>query len=218
MTIELKNASRTYNRGFSVEEINLKIKAGVITSVLGKSGSGKSTLAAMAGGILAPKSGNVYADKDDIYKYDDKKRAAFRNDNIGYVVQGNSGLRSLTVLENVLLPTLIHGKKKSESVEKARNLLCKLGIEKLSDVYINELSGGELRRMAIARALINNPKIIIADEPTGDLDDDNTNTVLKLFRIYADNGAGILIITHDISVLDYSDESYIMKDGRLALQ
>ena len=218
MTIELKNASRTYNRGFSVEEINLKIKAGVITSVLGKSGSGKSTLAAMAGGILAPKSGNVYADKDDIYKYDDKKRAAFRNDNIGYVVQGNSGLRSLTVLENVLLPTLIHGKKKSESVEKARNLLCKLGIEKLSDVYINELSGGELRRMAIARALINNPKIIIADEPTGDLDDDNTNTVLKLFRIYADNGAGILIITHDISVLDYSDESYIMKDGRLALR
>lgn len=218
MTIELKNASRTYNRGFSVEEINLKIKAGVITSVLGKSGSGKSTLAAMAGGILAPKSGNVYADKDDIYKFDDKKRAAFRNDNIGYVVQGNSGLRSLTVLENVLLPTLIRGKKKSESVEKARNLLCKLGIEKLSDVYINELSGGELRRMAIARALINNPKIIIADEPTGDLDDDNTNTVLKLFRIYADNGAGILIITHDISVLDYSDESYIMKDGRLALQ
>ncbi len=218
MTIELKNASRTYNRGFSVEEINLKIKAGVITSVLGKSGSGKSTLAAMAGGILAPKSGNVYADKDDIYKYDDKKRAAFRNGNIGYVVQGNSGLRSLTVLENVLLPTLIRGKKKSESVEKARNLLCKLGIEKLSDVYINELSGGELRRMAIARALINDPKIIIADEPTGDLDDDNTNTVLKLFRIYADNGAGILIITHDISVLDYSDESYIMKDGRLALQ
>lgn len=218
MTIELKNASRTYNRGFSVEEINLKIKAGVITSVLGKSGSGKSTLAAMAGGILTPKSGNVYADKDDIYKFDDKKRAAFRNDNIGYVVQGNSGLRSLTVLENVLLPTLIRGKKKSESVEKARNLLCKLGIEKLSDVYINELSGGELRRMAIARALINDPKIIIADEPTGDLDDDNTNTVLKLFRIYADNGAGILIITHDISVLDYSDESYIMKDGRLALR
>ena len=218
MTIELKNASRTYNRGFSVDEINLKIKAGVITSVLGKSGSGKSTLAAMAGGILAPKSGNVYADKDDIYKFDDKKRTAFRNDNIGYVVQGNSGLRSLTVLENVLLPTLIRGKKKSESVEKARNLLCKLGIEKLSDVYINELSGGELRRMAIARALINDPKIIIADEPTGDLDDDNTNTVLKLFRIYADNGAGILIITHDISVLDYSDESYIMKDGRLALR
>ena len=151
--------------------------------------------------------------EEDIYAKEDENLSKFRNRHIGVIPQGQTGLSSLTVLQNVMLPVWMYEDTVPE--EEALNLLRKVGIEELKDAYPTELSGGELRRMSIARALIRKPDVIFADEPTGDLDDENTKIVLSLLKEIAAEGRSVLLVTHEKEAADYADIIYEMKDGNL---
>ena len=223
MMIKAEGISRTFFRNgsnsnyfYAVEKTDFTMEEGHLTALIGRSGSGKTTFSNMLCGLLTPDEGKVFIDGKDLYSLPDEERAYFRNRVFGIIPQGQTGLQSLTVIENVLLPAAMYGDG-SEKKDKAEELLKRLKIESLKEVYANELSGGELRRMAIARALINDPQIIIADEPTGDLDDESTGDVLKLLKETADNGAAVLLVTHDREVLKYADAVYRMNKGVLTL-
>ena len=200
---------------YAVNEMNLEIEDGKFIIILGKSGSGKTTLINILSGLLTPSTGNVIINDTDIYSLDDKNRSIFRNKNLGFIPQGQTGLQNLTILENILLPTLIYEKDDKENL--AIKLLNDLDIIDLKDSYPNELSGGELRRMAIARAIIMNPSIIFADEPTGDLDEINTKKVLDILRNLANNGKTIIMVTHDKDAISYADIIYKMENGTIKL-
>ena len=198
----------------AVKETSLTLEPGQLVAITGRSGSGKSTLLNMMAGLLEPTSGKVRLDEIDLYALDDKERSRLRNQSFGIIPQGQTGLSSLTVLENVKLPFLLYGEEAPE--DQALALLEEVGIGNLANAYPNELSGGEMRRLAIARALIREPGILLADEPTGDLDDENTKTVLTLLRQAADRGASVLLVTHEGEALPYADRIYRMNDGVLA--
>ena len=221
MKLKAEKIGRMYFRSrrhtnffYAIESLDFELKEGCITAVTGRSGSGKTTFINMLSGLLIPSDGRVLLDDTDIYALTDKERSSIRNRHFGIIPQGQTGLQSLTVLENVMLPATMYGKAK-EKKEKAELLLEKLGIDDLREVYSNELSGGELRRMSVARALINEPEIIIADEPTGDLDASTTGLGLQLLKSRAEEGASVLIVTHDKDVLPYSDIVYTMEKGTL---
>ena len=206
---------RNTNFFYALQSTEFALQEGAVTEIVGRSGSGKTTLANILSGLLSPTDGSVYLDGTDLYALSDEKRSVLRNRHIGIVPQGQTGLQSLTVLENVLAPAMMYGETKDKEA-LARQYLEEMEISDLCDVYSNELSGGELRRMSIARALINSPSVVIADEPTGDLDDDTTAVVLKLFRRLADNGCSVLIITHEQEVINYADKIYRMEKGILS--
>ncbi len=198
----------------AVRETNFEFGAGNITEIIGRSGSGKTTLINMLCGLLTPSEGRVLIGGRDLYQMDDQERSLFRNRHFGIIPQVQTGLSSLTVMENVLLPLAMYGRSGGKE-EYAGQLLEELDILNLADVYSNELSGGELRRMSIARALAGRPDVIIADEPTGDLDAETTSIVLRCFRREADRGAAILIVTHDTEVRQYTDRVFPMDKGTL---
>ena len=197
----------------AVEKTDFELPEGQLTEIVGRSGSGKTTFINMMAGLLVPSDGTVFLGDDDLYSMDDTARSMARNRSIGIIPQGQTGLQSLTVLENVTAPAVMYGD--AGQTERAVELLEMMGIPDLADVYSNELSGGELRRMSIARACINEPDIIIADEPTGDLDDDTTAMVLRLLRGYADKGASVLIVTHEKDAAAYADSIWRMEKGIL---
>ena len=207
-------SGKNTNYFYAVESLDFELKEGCITAVTGRSGSGKTTFINMLGGLLTPSSGRVLLDETDIYTLADRERSRLRNRYFGMIPQGQTGLQSLTVLENVMLPAVLYGSGK-EKKERAERLLDTLGILALRQVYSNELSGGELRRMSVARALINEPEIIIADEPTADLDADTTVLVMDLLKECAKNGASVLLVTHDRDVLPYADMVLTMEKGVL---
>lgn len=224
MEIRAENIRRDYfrkgkNSNFftAVKESDLCLRPGRLTEITGRSGSGKSTLLNMLAGLLAPTTGAVFLDDTDLYSLPDAERSALRNAYIGVIPQGQTGLHSLTVLENVLLPKRLYGREPFPE-EFAAELLEKVGIADLRDAYPDELSGGEMRRLAIARALVMEPAILLADEPTGDLDDDNTKAVLALLRACADGGMAVLLVTHEREAAAYADELYTMSDGVLTAQ
>ncbi|MBQ8975351.1 MAG: ABC transporter ATP-binding protein [Oscillospiraceae bacterium] len=223
MVLKAEGISRQYLRQFksrnffvAVKETDFTLQPGKLTEITGRSGSGKSTLLNMLSGLLEPTTGKVLLDDTDMYALEDEKRSKLRNSAIGVIPQGQTGLHSLTVLENVLLPYTMYGEKGPE--DRAMELLEAVGIAGLRDIYPNELSGGEMRRLAVARAMIRQPEIILADEPTGDLDDENTHTVLKLLRKAADEGAAALLVTHEKEAAQYADISYRMNDGVLTME
>ncbi|MBR1736632.1 MAG: ABC transporter ATP-binding protein [Firmicutes bacterium] len=203
------------NYFYAVQKTDIEIVPGNITVITGRSGSGKSTLLNMLAGLLEPPVGKVYFVDKAIYSMNDKEISMLRNEKIGIIPQGQTGLASLTVLENVMLPYCMY--KKKENVDKyAEELLETVGIKELANAYPSELSGGENRRAAIARALIQNPDVVLADEPTGDLDDENTRAVLELLRKTADNGKAIMLVTHENEALAYADKVYKMDAGVLS--
>ena len=223
MELRAEGVSRRYFRQskgsnvfLAVKEISLTIPAGKLIEITGRSGSGKSTLLNMLAGLLAPTAGRVMLDDTDIYTLEDDARSRLRNERIGVIPQGQTALRSLTVLENVKLPCLMYGAAVKD--EEAVALLERVGVAHLRDTYPNELSGGELRRLAIARALIRHPGVLLADEPTGDLDDENTREVLQLLREAADSGAAVLLVTHEREAAAYADQVYHMDGGVLSAQ
>ena len=221
MDLRAEGVSRRYFRQgkgrnffFAVQETDLTLPAGNLIEITGRSGSGKSTLLNMLAGLLEPTTGRVLLDGTDLYALDDGKRSILRNRSIGVIPQGQTGLHSLTVLENVKLPSLMYDRQPC-SDERAEALLERVGIAHLRDVYPNELSGGEMRRLAIARALVMDPGVLLADEPTGDLDDENTHAVLSLLRQCADGGKAVLLVTHEREAAQYAHAVYTMSGGIL---
>lgn len=221
MKLKTENAGRMYFRGsgnknyfYAVKAADFSLEEGCITVITGSSGSGKTTFINMLSGLLAPSEGRVFVDERDMYSLTDKERSLLRNRSFGIIPQGQTGLQCLTVSENVLLPAVMYGRA-DEKKHQAKELLEKTGIAELWNIYSNELSGGELRRMSVARALINDPAVIIADEPTGDLDGEATSLVMELLSERAKNGASVLIVTHDSEVLPYADRVFSMEKGVL---
>lgn len=217
--LELKQLTRVYERDGSaaftaVDSVNLQVMHGDFISIIGKSGSGKSTLMNMIAGLLRPTSGRVLIDGEDLWAMDDKSMAGMRSSKIGYVPQGMSLLSNLTVLDNVRLPFCLADTKGS-GIGAAMKLLEEVGMETLADCYPAQLSGGEMRRTAIARALVNNPEILIADEPTCDLDEETTKEVMELFSKIHSSGVTILMVTHEYDITGYGNRLCRMTSGKL---
>jgi putative ABC transport system ATP-binding protein len=218
--LELRELTREYRRGGrsfnAVNKANLSVDAGDFISIIGRSGSGKSTLLNMAAGLLKPTGGNVSFNGKDLAFYNDRGISLFRNEDIGYVPQGQSLLANVTVLENVCIPWFLF-KRDGDPAERALALLEKTGVGHLAAAYPRELSGGEMRRVAIARALINNPRLLIADEPTSDLDMETTAEIMRLFSAITRDGTAALIVTHELDTLDYGNATCSMNAGNLTL-
>ncbi len=188
----------------AVSHANVGLVPGELVVLMGRSGGGKSTLLNMLAGLLEPTSGMVRFDGRDLYAMSDEERSRLRNESFGVMPQGQTPLYSLSLIQNVTLPRLMcHDEPGVEW--RAMDLLDELGIKHLADAYPEELSGGELRRMAIARVLLGEPRIVLADEPTGDLDDESTRMVLEKLRAAAKAGAAVLIASHDQAALPFAD-------------
>ena len=198
----------------AVHPLDIGLEERQLTVVSGHSGSGKSTLANMLAGILTPTAGHVRLDGTDLYSLRDEELSRLRNERIGLIPQGHTALRALTVLDNVLLPSILYTKDEAPA-DRARELLAAVGLDDLADAAPTELSGGELRRMAIARALLMDPAIVIADEPTAGLDSANATAVLTLLRDAADRAAAVLVVSHEAEAQRFADRSYVMEDGHL---
>ena len=198
----------------AVHPLDIGLEERQLTLVSGHSGSGKSTLANMLAGILTPTAGHVRLDGTDLYSLRDEGRSRLRNARIGLVPQGNTALRALTVLDNVLLPSVLYSRDEAPAA-RGRELLTTVGLADLAEAKPTELSGGELRRMAIARALLMEPSIVLADEPTAGLDSANATAVLTLLRDAANAGAAVLVVSHEAEARHFADRSYTMEDGHL---
>ena len=223
MILKAENISKKFPRKlkeanffYAVNPLDFTLEQGKVTEIIGRSGSGKTTLLNMLSGLLSPSDGSVMLDENDIYSLPDKELSALRNEHFGVVPQGHTGLENLTVLENVLLPYALYHKDNGAE-KKAFELLERVDILNLAEAYPSELSGGEVRRLAIARALIMNPEFVFADEPTGDLDDENTESVLQLFRELADDGTAVLLVTHEAEAKKIADIIYKMNSGKIEL-
>ncbi len=225
MKLSAKNISMKYKRQtkeanffYGVYPQDLEVKEASLTVIFGRSGSGKTTLLNILSGLQKPTEGQVLHGETDIYAMDDEALSLWRGTRLGIIPQGRSLLDTLTVQENVMLPGMLHGGKTQDNAKlekRCQDLLTQLEIAHLKHSYPSELSGGELRRGAIARALVFEPFLIFADEPTGDLDDISTQNVLKLLRREADRGAAVVMVTHDKEAAHYADHCYRMDAGVL---
>ena len=225
MELRCEGISKTFLRGsgesnvfYAVRPTDLTLGEGEVTEIIGRSGSGKTTLINMLSGLLTPSEGKVFMGGEDIYSMSDKDISLFRNRHIGMIPQGQTAIGSLTVLENILLPVRMYQDRDDlirACTGRALELMERLGIKGLEEVFPKELSGGEIRRMAIIRALINDPEIIIADEPTGDLDDKTTDLVLTLLKECAGKGSSVLIVTHEKDALSFADNIFRMDAGEI---
>ena len=207
-------AGKSTNYFTAVETLDFDLKKGLLTEITGRSGSGKSTLLNMFSGLLQPSEGKVFIGDTDIYSLPEKQLSQLRNKKIGLISQGNTALLSLNLLENVLLPYILYNKE-NPPVERAKELLSLVGLSSLKNSRPNELSGGELRRLAIARAMLMEPEIILADEPTAGLDSQNTIQVLTLLKEAAKKGSLVLLVTHEEEAKNFADTIYRMDAGTL---
>ena len=217
--LELRELSKEYRRGGrtfnAVNRVNLSVEPGDFISIIGRSGSGKTTLLNMGAGLLNPTGGSVFFEGNDIYALRDRDISFLRNEKIGYVPQGQSLLSNFTVFDNVCIPWFLFSRE-GDLEGRAFIMLEKVGISHLAASYPRELSGGEMRRAAIARALVNEPRLLIADEPTSDLDRETTAEVMRLFSRIAGEGTAVLIVTHELDTLDYGNKTYSMDAGNLS--
>lgn len=199
----------------AVDGITLHINKGEFVSIIGKSGAGKSTLLHLIGGIDTPTSGNIFIDNQDISLFSDSQKACFRRNKIGFIFQNFALINKYSVLENILIPLSFTKLKEKEKKERATKLLKDLGIADLANKIVYKLSGGEKQRVAIGRALINNPDIILADEPTGSLDSTNTEYMMKILKEMNNKGKIIILITHDNDIAMHGDRMIELLDGRI---
>ena len=215
LTKEFIRETKNTNRFTAVDNVSLTLDSGELTVLMGRSGSGKTTLLNMLSGLLEPSSGKVSYDGRSLYEMSDKQLSRLRNKHFGIIPQGQTAIHSLSVMENIMLPLALYGEGGAEDEGYARELMERLDILQLEGAKPAELSGGELRRMAIARAVIRKPPVIFADEPTGDLDDENTIAVFDFLKALAGEGAAVLVVTHENDAKPYADKLLTMSSGRL---
>jgi lipoprotein-releasing system ATP-binding protein len=218
--LELKDINKFYGSDIKNQvlyDINLNFEKGSFNSIIGQSGSGKSTLLNIVGTLDKPSSGDVFIDGKDIKKMSEREISRLRNSTMGFVFQFHYLLPEFTAIENILLPYEIkHGKPNKEIIEKAEEYLNLVGLYDVKNNLSTKMSGGQQQRTAIARALINDPKLILADEPTGNLDSDSTETIYELLRGINDKfKTTFIIITHDKRIAEKADRIIEIKDGRI---
>jgi lipoprotein-releasing system ATP-binding protein len=212
--IKAKNITKSYDSLKVLKGIDLTVSKGEIVAIVGASGAGKSTLLHIIGTLDRPDSGSVEMNGVNVSMLNEKKLAAFRNRNIGFVFQFHHLLPEFTALENVCIPAFIAHFSKKESERKAKDILTFLGLEDRLSHKPSQLSGGEQQRVAVARALINNPEIVLADEPSGNLDSENAKELHKLFFDLRDKfNQTFIIVTHNQEFAAMSDRELQMKDG-----
>ena len=214
--LELKNLTKIYKEGSQenkvLDKVNLTISAGTFNVFIGPSGSGKSTLLNMIAMLDTASEGEILFEGKNILKLSEKKKAKLRLDKIGFVFQFDGLLPEFTILENVNMPALIKGKN---AKKRALELLKNLNIDNLAEKLPPSLSGGEKQRAAIARALINEPLLLLADEPTGNLDSARKEQIFKDFAKLAKTGIAVLMVTHDIHAAAYADNCYKIENGNI---
>lgn len=215
--IKARHISKTFGSLQVLKDIDIDIAPRQITSIVGPSGAGKTTLLQILGTLSQPDSGgSLEYDGLDVTRLSDSRLSQFRNRNIGFVFQFHQLLPEFTIQENVAMPALIGGENNTAAMEKARGLLCRLGLEDRLRHRPAELSGGECQRAAVARALVCNPKVVLADEPSGSLDSENRARLHELFfRLRDEMGATFVIVTHDERLAADSDTIVHMADGRI---
>ncbi len=218
--LEARNLYKSFTRESHGEPlevlqgISMVLHPGEIASVVGSSGCGKSTLLHLLGGLDQPDSGQVYWEGIDILQYDEEQLASIRNQRVGFVFQFHHLLPEFTALENIMIPSMIRSSERKFSEERAYELLRKFGIEDRAEHRPTQLSGGEQQRVSMARALANNPRIILADEPTGNLDEENTEIILDLlFELREKEGVSIIIVTHEKDISRRTDRVYELSKG-----
>lgn len=217
--IKVDNVKKIYTGGegevVALGGVSFEVAEGEFVSLMGPSGSGKSTLLAMLGAMNPPTSGQVVIDDIDVYNLPSEKRADFRSEYLGFVFQQFQLVPYLTALENVMLPLAITGKSNREQLRMAQNVLEKVGLGRKGNRLPNQLSGGEQERVAIARAIVNEPPILFADEPTGALDSKNSEEIMNLFKFLNGEGQTIIMVTHNREFLSHVKRAIFIRDGML---
>ena len=217
--IEIKKLNKAYESGeecvMALSDVDLDIERGEFISVMGPSGSGKSTLLTILGGLNHPTTGEVMVDEIPIYKLPLEKLADFRREYLGFIFQSFQLIPYLTVIENVMLPLSITERSNREQVKMAEAILERIGLRGKESRLPDQLSGGEQERVAIARALVNSPPILMADEPTGNLDSKTGKEIMDLFNTLNEEGQTIVMVTHNPENMAFSTRTIFLKDGRL---
>lgn len=216
--IKTENLSKSFKRGsntlFAVKNVNFTLEEGDFVNIIGRSGSGKSTFLNLLSGLLKPTEGKIFAKGEDMSDFSDREISKYRNEVIGFVPQSLGTLPNLNVLENVSLPYYLF-KRDDSAYEKAAMLLDEMGILHLKDDFPKNLSGGELKRVLIARSMINSPELLILDEPTSDLDKNTTMEIMDLLKKINSKGTALIIVTHELDILKYGNTLCQMEDGSL---
>lgn len=212
--IEIKDLTKSFGNLQVLKGVDLEIKKGEIISIVGPSGAGKTTLLQLIGTLDKPTSGVIRFNGEEVGSMNDSRLATFRNKHIGFVFQFHQLLPEFTALENIIIPALIAGRNRKEAEAEAMELLCLMGLEARAGHKPSEMSGGENQRVAVARALINHPDVILADEPSGSLDSHNKEELHRLFFELRDKfGQTFIIVTHDETLASYTDRTIKMIDG-----
>ncbi|MFZ6022164.1 MAG: ABC transporter ATP-binding protein [Patescibacteria group bacterium] len=219
--LELTNVTKEYKNGSkvlaAVKDLNYSLKEGEDVAIVGPSGSGKSTLLNLIGGLDRPTKGQIVINGQDLSKLNDKQLSIFRNQTIGFVFQFFNLQEYLMAYENVMIPLLFAGVNWKKARERAISLLENVGLANRIEYYPRQLSGGEMQRVAVARSLANNPKILLADEPTANLDKESAQSVLKLFKEINTKGVSLIVITHDQNVSKEFSHVVQIDNGELSI-
>lgn len=219
MMITLDNVCKKYGKDdaaiFALKNVSCTVDPGEFVVISGKSGSGKSTFLNIVGGITAPTSGSYFFEDQEVSTFNTKKLSLFRRSNIGFIVQNFALIDGMTVFDNVALPLKYRGLSRAETKKKVCAMLEKLQIADKTDKHPYELSGGEKQRVAIARAMVTTPKLLLADEPTGSLDEETGKIILDIFQTLNREGMTILMVTHDLEIASMGSRHIHIKDGTI---
>ena len=215
--IKVKNISKSYKDAIVLNNVSLEINKGDFTAVMGPSGSGKSTLLYSISSMDNPDEGEVIFEGIDVYKLSESELSKFRLNKMGFVFQNSQLLKNLSIFDNIILPGMV-AKRESIEVVRARatELMSKMGIEEIKDRDIREVSGGQLQRAAICRAMINNPEILFMDEPTGALNSEAASQVMEILKKLNQEGISIMLVTHDSKMASMAKKVIYINDGKLA--
>jgi putative ABC transport system ATP-binding protein len=218
--IRVKNISKKFHRGHetivALDDVSLDISKGELLAIVGPSGSGKTTLTHIIGGLLTPDTGTVAVDGQELKRRGDKALSKYRNSEVGFIFQNFGLIPSYTALENVMIPLVVANIPARRRQDKAKKYLTLVGLEKRMHQRADQLSGGERQRVSIARALVNGPKVIIADEPTGSLDSVRGEEIMKILEnLSHTQGIPVLLVTHDTGLALRADRTIHIRDGRI---